>query len=305
MSLEIYHRLPEPGTYLWTAPQGVRTVRFIGFGAGGGGGGPQRVGQVACIGGGGGGGGGYVEGEVFVIEPGRSYAIEVGSGGEGGAPDIHDAYQTAINSHKPGGQGGRTSFSLDGEHYLIAEGGSGGEGGSVYGRYVRVPEGYDEFQPAKGGDGGNYFELVGATIGVRGKQGGVGGYGSGGNARNFSGRVKTRDSTPGGDIPSGGRGGTVGSSLLYGGDYSAAAAGGGGGGGGKGNGGNSGGCGGAGIFGTATGGGGGGGFEDGQASMDAPNAKGALTSGGKGGNGWAMLTYSIQEDVTDNPPTRI
>lgn len=119
-----------PGTYSFTIPAGVTTIRVTGSGGGGGGGGGG--GTSTCAGGapetgepgsGGGGAGAVNVPRSVTVTPGTTYTITVGAGGAGGAPG-----NTACDSGGPGNTGsvgGNTSFGT----LLVLNGGGGGGGG--------------------------------------------------------------------------------------------------------------------------------------------------------------------------------
>jgi len=68
-----YQEYTSPGSYTWTAPAGVTSVRAIVVGGGG-------SGARGEYNNGGGGGGGFAMG-VYTVVPGTNYAVTVGSGG--------------------------------------------------------------------------------------------------------------------------------------------------------------------------------------------------------------------------------
>jgi hypothetical protein len=75
-----------PGTYTWTAPEGVTEIYVSAAGGGGGGSGKVIVSSTAVDAGGGGSGGMSVLRRKFTVTPGQVLTLVVGSGGKGGAP---------------------------------------------------------------------------------------------------------------------------------------------------------------------------------------------------------------------------
>lgn len=135
-----------PGVYTWIAPPKVRSISIVAVG----GGASPTVFSSAVVGGG---GGGLVYKNNIQVNPGSSYTVEVGAGG-----------QSSGSSASPilGSNGGYSSFTYD-EETVIAYGGiSDGTGGNY----------------ANGTGGGN-----GGSAGQQGSGGGgAGGYtGDGGN----------------------------------------------------------------------------------------------------------------------------
>lgn len=101
-----------PGTYSWTAPDGVRSVSVVCIGGGGAGsrGDSPSVNQVRT----GGGGGGLGWKNNIPVEPGQMYQVQVGAGGT-----QEDGYD---------GQDGTASFFISAN--VVA--GLGGQGGGLY-----------------------------------------------------------------------------------------------------------------------------------------------------------------------------
>ena len=134
-----------PGTYTWTAPSGVTSVKALVIAGGGGG----------ADNGGGGGAGGMVYNAAVSVTPGTSYTVTVGSGGRGG--------DTSSNTS----QNGRDSVFSS----ITAVGGGRGSQQGVNG-------------PGNGGSGGggSYTNTTGGTgTAGQGNNGGTGNYGNGGN----------------------------------------------------------------------------------------------------------------------------
>ena len=105
------------GSFSWTCPTSVTSVKVECWGAGGAGGAATNT---ATRVGGGGGGGSYVTNTITVV-PGTTYNITVGAGGT--CPST-----AAITSY--GLQGGKSEFSGSGVTTITASGGTGGGGGN-------------------------------------------------------------------------------------------------------------------------------------------------------------------------------
>jgi hypothetical protein len=165
-----------PGTYSWTAPEGVTSVCVVCVGAGGG-----PAANTSGAGGGGGGGLGW-KNDIPVI-PGQSYTVVVGTGGtrvtSGTAPAGGNSF--FIDTSTVAGLGGGGGIAA----------GNGGVGGGFVGD--------------GGGNGGNGGSR-GSTVGAGGG-GGAGGYsGNGGNGGGGSTSSLVRGGS-GGDGAGGGAGG--------------------------------------------------------------------------------------------------
>lgn len=143
------------GTYTFTVPAGVTTLRCEIAGAGGGGGGGGT-----WTSGGGGGGSGYKEfGKLITVEPNSTITVVVGAGGSGGAYSKNGSAggnSKVANFSSAGGRGGTGGRA--------GAGGAGGNAGSAG-------------SSSSGGAGG-----AGGTIGVNDGAGGAGGAGGKGNA---------------------------------------------------------------------------------------------------------------------------
>lgn len=74
-----------PGTYTFTVPAGVTSLRISVWGGGGAGGGAHS--QNGAKAGGGGEGGSFVRG-VYTVTPGTSYTVVVGAGGTGALAQV-------------------------------------------------------------------------------------------------------------------------------------------------------------------------------------------------------------------------
>jgi hypothetical protein len=165
-----------PGTFSWTAPEGVNTVSVVAVGGGGGGG------QTSDGAGGGAGGGLGWKRRIFVT-PGDSYTVVVGAGGnrdtDTGTGDNATAGGTSyfISPSLVSGQGGGPSGQVGGG-VVYRRGGQGGgftgDGGGFGGN------GGEHNLTDRGGGGGG----AGGYTGNGGSGGGVGAgtNGSGGAA---------------------------------------------------------------------------------------------------------------------------
>lgn len=176
------------GTYLWTCPTGVNTIRVQCWGASAGGGGGS-----SSQGGEGGGGGEYAEEPSYTVTPGQVYTIVVGGGGSGGATGFS------------GSNGGTTSFSGHGSLTVTANGGQagknyiGGAGGTGSNNTIH-------FDGGTGADGS-------------GNAGGNGGGSSAGPTSGGNGGIQSTGTTGGAGgtaVPSGGAGGAGGNSASNG-----------------------------------------------------------------------------------------
>ena len=157
-----------PGSYTWTAPQGVTAVAAVAIGGGGGGTGGAVDGGEAMSGGG---GGGLGWNNNITVVPGQTYNIVVGQGGAGSATrrrDVNNGEDSwFIDSDTVRGGGGDAlggDFAGDGGQGGSAPG-LGGGGGSA---------GYSEDLGGGGGTGGSATVTGGGAGG-----GGTGVFGSG------------------------------------------------------------------------------------------------------------------------------
>jgi Collagen triple helix repeat (20 copies) len=172
-------------TGLFTVPAGVTRLLVDMYGAGGAGGGSFA--SSPFIGGGGGGAGAYSRG-VITVEPGSLLSIVVGQTGRAG---FDSGYYGPATS---GGAGGFSMITLFGTNrdLLSAQGGSGGEAGSLSGGSGGNGGAFNPnagishsgsngdagtFVVAIGGSGGAGYAVIGftRTFGGGGKGGGVGG----------------------------------------------------------------------------------------------------------------------------------
>jgi alpha-tubulin suppressor-like RCC1 family protein len=171
-----------PGTYSWTAPEGITSVSVLAVGGGGAGG-------AAYWAGGGGGGGGLGFKSNISVTPGSSYTVVVGAGGigitgnEGGVGgDGGDTYfidtSTVLGGGGKGGAGSSDTVNLAyaggaGGTFIGDSGGNGGTGGTSSGDTAGGGAGAGGYS-GNGGNGGT------AGAGSNGSGGGGGGGGSGG-----------------------------------------------------------------------------------------------------------------------------
>ena len=147
------------GTFTWTAPAGVRAVKYRMWGAGGGGGGSSGSASAAS----GGGGGAYLEGVAAVL-PNMSYSLEVGAGGQpGGAgtanPGTAGGNTAATFAGNPTAGGGQPGNGAANTSQLIAPGPSSANGGTF--NFPGYPGGIGVQLTStimKGGEGGGTWE---------------------------------------------------------------------------------------------------------------------------------------------------
>jgi hypothetical protein len=171
-----------PGTYSWTAPEGVTSVSVVAVG--GGGGGLSRTNDTGH----GGGGGGLGWKNNITVVPGQTYTVVVGSGG------------LRLSTFVPG-----ESAENGGDSYFISlntVSGLGGAGGE-----------YDTSTPQAGftGDGGGWGGVVSAHSGPDGAtHRATGGGGAGGYGVNSNGGGSTIDSAGTAGTGGGGGGGGAG-----------------------------------------------------------------------------------------------
>lgn len=163
-----------PGAHSWTVPDGISSVLVVIVGGGGGGAGGSSVitsdengSSTTYIGGGGGGGGEIIQAN-YVVTPGQTLSINVGSGGSAGAAGANGG--DAGNTTMSGGVSGVIS-ARGGKGGLINIGGAGG-GGSA--------------GALNGGGGGTSAAVglaggAGLTVSLVDKSYELGGGGGGGN----------------------------------------------------------------------------------------------------------------------------
>lgn len=165
-----------PGTYSWTAPEGVNEVSVVAVGGGGGG----NMGTSTNAGGGGGGGLGWKY--SVPVTPGESYTVVVGSGGSRdtdsdagfNSSDGGTSYFISTGTVAGlGGQRGQEGSGGAGGSYVGDGGGNGGRGGNSDGDDAGGGGGAGGYT----GDGGQGGDPDGN--GGNGSGGGGGGAGSG------------------------------------------------------------------------------------------------------------------------------
>lgn len=194
-----------PGTYTWTAPEGVTSVSVVCVGAGGTANGYLPAGRYS------GGGGGLGWKNSIAVLPGKTYTVVVGE--SNGATT--DSYFISASLVKGGGADKQTAGT-----YVGDGGGNGGAGGSNSYTGGGGAGGYSGNGSAGnsglngsggGGAGGNYHDT-----GQTGNGGGVGIYGQGSNgvaftaggsaAANDGGKGSLGDGTTQNKTPGGGAG---------------------------------------------------------------------------------------------------
>jgi hypothetical protein len=166
-----------PGTYSWTAPEGVTSVCVVCVGAGGGPAGNTNGGAGA-------GGGGLGWKNNIPVIPGQSYAVVVGAGGgrvtSGTAPAGGDSYfintSTVAGLGGGGGVAGTTAVFGAGGGFVGDGGGNGGNGGER-GSTASAGGG-----GGAGGYSGNGGDGSAGTVTTGLAQSGSGGGGGGGGA---------------------------------------------------------------------------------------------------------------------------
>jgi hypothetical protein len=167
------------GTYSFTIPAGVTSVRVQLWGGGGGGGGSTAAGNVGS----GGAGGGYAEG-IFTVSPGQALSIAIGAGGgptvTGGTTSI-SGLPTAISA--TGGGGG-----VVGNNGAQSQSPSGGQGygGQIQrmGRFGGVGLAFGSGIYAGGFGGASGYQGADAQFGLNVGIPGIGPGGGGGGANN-------------------------------------------------------------------------------------------------------------------------
>lgn len=109
----------------WVCPEGVTTAWISGCGGGGGGGGAGRTNSTTYFHGAGGKAGAFAIGEAVAVTPGKTYDIEIGTGGAGGATGDSDPDPGVAGSN-----GSDTVLSSSSAPLLTCAGGAGGAAGS-------------------------------------------------------------------------------------------------------------------------------------------------------------------------------
>lgn len=148
----------------WVCPAKVYSIDVECWGGGGGG-----AGENSVNGGGGGGGGAYSK-KTIPVNPGTSYTVTVGVGGQGG------------NEGTEGGNGGDSWFSSDAT--VLVKGGQGGQlnNNTAAGGATASGIGDTKFSGGTGGAGGSMNGGGGGGGGGTTANGGNGGTGNGGSA---------------------------------------------------------------------------------------------------------------------------
>lgn len=206
------HTYSTAGTYQWTCPPGVYSIKVECFGGGGGGGGGSNF---ASTGGGGGGGGAYASILTVPVTPGNTYTVVVGAGGAGAAQQ---------NPPLQGASGTSSTFTGDSGVQVIAVGGTGGkQGQNEPGGAASSCTGDIRFS---GGQGGRDASGCGGGGGASGNQGGNG------NAGGDAIPVPATPGTGGAGANGGGSGGAGGPVGVGGSGHNGTSPGGAGGGGG-------------------------------------------------------------------------
>jgi hypothetical protein len=220
-----------PGTFSWTAPEGVTSVCVVCVGGGGGGG----TNNADASSGGGGGGLGY-KNNITVV-PGTAYTVVVGSGGAvlaaGGQSYFSSAATVAGNGGSPGVNG--SALGAAGGTFVGDGGANGGQGGQS-----DINDASTDPEAGAGGGAGGYSAAGGrgagaqaaATTGTASTGGGGGGGGSpnsgaagGGGGVNIFGAGSNGAGGAAGVRGGGGSGGLGGTSTPIGGLYGGGGAG--------------------------------------------------------------------------------
>jgi len=177
-----------PGTYSWTAPQGITNISVVCIGGGGGG---ASAGGLRGPAGGGGAGGGVAWKNNITVVPGASYTVTVGGGGVGA---------TIVN--QSGANGAASIFEINNVSSVIATGGQGGSSAQIRLASVGgIPEGTFD-GGGQGGAGGSSS----TTVGSAGAGGGAGGYQGGGGNGASAGSAGSASGGTGGGAGGGGAG---------------------------------------------------------------------------------------------------
>lgn len=213
---------PTNGTYLWTVPTGITSVRVQCWGAAAGGSGCNPT-SSSNQGGPGGGAGEYAEEPSYPVMPGQVFQIVVGNGGQGGAAGFTGGDGTVTQFYPVGG-GGLTVTANPGLTSPDLQNGGAGGSGSSNTIHFDGGGGASSNGGTGGGGGGSSASAAGqgnpgnTATGATGGTGGAGISGGGaGGAGGNSGSGGVNGSAPGG---AGGGGGT--SSISQSKTYSAA-----------------------------------------------------------------------------------
>ena len=182
-----------PGTYSWTAPQGITNISVLCVGGGGGG---ASAGGIGGPSGGGGAGGGLAYKNNITVVPGTTYTLSVGAGGPGA---------TIVN--QSGGNGAGSIFVINEVSRVIATGGQGGSSAQIRLASVGgIPDGTFD-GGGQGGSGGG----SGTGTGTAGGGGGAAGYLAKGGDGATAGSAASSTAAAGGTSGGGGGGGGAGS----------------------------------------------------------------------------------------------
>jgi hypothetical protein len=164
-----------PGTYSWTAPEGVTLVSVVAVGGGAGGGYNSNSS---------GGGGALAWKNLISVVPGLSYTVVVGAGGEAlvvNAPTIGNVGENSyfINETTVFAEGGKTASGTTPLAAIFVGDGGGNGGRGAYSTGGAGGGGGAGGYSGTGGNGG-----IGSASGQNGNGGGAGG---GGGSNNVSG----------------------------------------------------------------------------------------------------------------------
>ena len=179
-----------PGTYSYTVPAGVTSIKLEAWGGGGAGGSAKNATAGKDARGGGGAGGSYAA-KIITVSPGDVISYTVGTGGTSPATGF------AANAV---GDGATSLATIGGSNVVIALGGPGGK--SVVQSGTGNVNGLGGVAPATGNTGNSFF--YGGNGGTAASGGTGGGGGSAGTASN-------------GNIGSGGTSGFAGGAAVTGG----------------------------------------------------------------------------------------
>lgn len=149
-----------PGTYTYTVPNGISSLRVNVYGAGGGPAPNNCYGNKCYYGSGGGGGGGHAE-SVLAVTSGETYTLIVGAGGGGNAAggtssfDSPTLYATGGNPGVAGsdsGGAGGSGYNGNVENRVGGHGGSGATGGDGIYAFGGGGHGYDGYGRGANGE---------------------------------------------------------------------------------------------------------------------------------------------------------
>ena len=149
-----------PGTYIFTIPDGVVTISASVYGAGGGGGGFYGNGDNHA--GGGGGSGGYLLNQTINVTPGEQLTVIVGASGKSASAEFNGNFFCIGTAYGTSGPGSTYSDGTSGGTSLISRGSTtltsatGGEGAKGAGPGDTMGE-------SRSGVGGSPNGVTGAT----------------------------------------------------------------------------------------------------------------------------------------------